>query len=135
MKATIDASVIVKWFIPDREDHHDKALALLTSVEKEHTSLMQPLHWQAETIAVLTRLRPEMANKAIVFLDALEFPVVDTIDVYQKASLLSQTLDHHLFDTLYHAVAIIANTTLITDDRKYYNKAKAQGNIQLLSAV
>ncbi|MEE9354896.1 MAG: type II toxin-antitoxin system VapC family toxin [Methylococcaceae bacterium] len=133
MKVTINASVIVKWFIPDNENHTDSALALFKKVEEGTLTVVQPLHWQAEVIAVLTRLRPEIVDKSIVLLDALELPVIDNIQVYQQASQLSQVLNHHLFDTLYHAVAIAANGNFMTDDRKYYNKAKGTGNIELLA--
>lgn len=135
MKVTIDASVIIKWFIPDNEDHTDKALTLFKQVEKADITIIQPLHWQAETVAVLTRLRPEITDKAIILLDALELPVLDNMEVYQQASQLGKDLNHHLFDTLYHAVALLSDAVFMTDDRKYYSKAQTKGNIQLLSAV
>lgn len=45
---------------------------------------------------------------------------------------LSRRLGHHLFDTLYHAVAFEENTTLVTADERYYNKASVLGSIMLL---
>lgn len=51
---------------------------------------------------------------------------------YQRAIELSSRLNHHLFDTLYHAVALEENATLITADRRYYDKAKVLGGIILL---
>ncbi len=42
-------------------------------------------------------------------------------------------LEHHLFDTLYHAVALNEpDAMLITADVRYYNKAKGIGRIALL---
>jgi hypothetical protein len=42
-------------------------------------------------------------------------------------------LNHHLFDTLYHAVGLQApNATLITADERYYRKAEPLGHIVLL---
>jgi predicted nucleic acid-binding protein len=46
-----------------------------------------------------------------------------------KAGLLSQRYDHHLFDTLYHAVALEKDTLLMTADDRYWNKAKPEGHI------
>ena len=128
----IDASVAVKWFLSDDEGYREEALTLFKQIGVGDVKVVQPIHWQAEVIAVLTRVRPEIASEAIILLDALEFPVMDNLDVYQLASQLSQALNHHLFDTLYHAVAILAKASFVTDDRKYYGKARSRGNIQLL---
>jgi len=47
---------------------------------------------------------------------------------------LSIRLGHHLFDTLYHAVAFRSpDTTLLTADRRYFDKARDEGRIVLLS--
>jgi predicted nucleic acid-binding protein len=42
-------------------------------------------------------------------------------------------LDHHLFDTLYHAVALEQGATLITADEAYFAKAKDLGSITRLA--
>ena len=42
-------------------------------------------------------------------------------------------LDHHLFDTLYHAVALEEGATLVTADAAYFAKAKNLGGIELLA--
>jgi len=40
---------------------------------------------------------------------------------------------HHLFDTLYHAVALEEGATLVTADAAYFAKAKDLGGIELLA--
>lgn len=41
---------------------------------------------------------------------------------------------HHLFDTLYHAVALhTPNAVLITADARYHAKARLEGQISLLA--
>jgi len=40
---------------------------------------------------------------------------------------------HHLFDTLYHALAIYLNAVFVTADELYYRKTETLGYIQLLS--
>jgi predicted nucleic acid-binding protein len=42
-------------------------------------------------------------------------------------------LRQHLFDTLYHAVALETGATLVTADERYYETARGEGNITLLS--
>ena len=51
---------------------------------------------------------------------------------YQRAISLALKLDHHLFDTLYHAIALEEKATLVTADRRYYGKAKRMGSIFML---
>ena len=63
-------------------------------------------------------------------LHALEFSVITDIEVYHKACDLSASLKQHLFDTLYHAVALTEFATmLITADEQYYRKAHKAGRI------
>ena len=130
----IDANIFIKWFV-DGEEHTDKAMKLHRQLSNGELSLIQPLHWKIEVIAVISRIRPEATERVIIVLDALELPVMDDTDVYLKASELSQQLNHHLFDTLYHAVALLSGGIFITDDRKYYRKAQSLGAIKLLSDV
>ena len=51
----------------------------------------------------------------------------------RRAAELSIALDHHLFDTLYHAVALEEGATLVTADATYFGKAKNLGSIELLA--
>jgi predicted nucleic acid-binding protein len=52
------------------------------------------------------------------------------LDVYLKACDLSNSLKQHLFDTLYHAVALTEpDTIFVTADDRYYRKAASAGKI------
>lgn len=135
MIAVIDASVIVKWFFPDpvREPDSDHALAVLEAVRKGNVEPLQPPHWLAEVAAVIARLEPEIAEQAIDLLDTMEFRVIDDAVIYQRAAVLAAELNQHLFDTLYHAVALEHDATLISADRRYFNKAGHLGRIAYLS--
>jgi predicted nucleic acid-binding protein len=53
--------------------------------------------------------------------------------VLHRATRQAAALNHHLFDTLYHAVAIEHRAVLVTSDVRYYAKAKDIGSIRLLS--
>ena len=53
--------------------------------------------------------------------------------MYQRAIELACQHNHHLFDTLYHAAALEESATLITADRRYYDKARREGQIILLA--
>lgn len=96
--------------------------------------LIQPPHWLAEVAAVVARLSPATAAEDLRDLHELGIIVVQSSEVYTTACELSISLDHHLFDTLYHAVALSpADATLVTADDRYYRKAHARGQITRLA--
>ena len=120
----IDASVAVKWFIPDAtiETDVDRALQLLARAQRDEARFLQPPHWVSEVAAVLVRLAPKTVGSSVEALMALAFvKTANDVGHYQRAISLAMKLDHHLFDTLYHAIALEENATLITADRKYYD--------------
>ncbi len=136
MKLVVDASVTVKWFLPDssREPDADRAAELLRAIGDGRVELLQPPHWLAEVTAVIARLRPELAAAAIDLLDAMELATAADAGLYKRASRLAQQLDQHLFDTLYHAVALENDALLVTADDRYLRKAVRLGNIVALDA-
>lgn len=120
MKVVIDTSVVVKWLIPSSEElYTDQALELLEAIRTSRVTALQPPHWLAESAAVIARLDSATAPRAVDLLAAMQLPVIDELEVYQRAVTLATRLRHHLFDTLYHAVALEHDATLITaEDRK-----------------
>ncbi len=136
MRVVVDASVAVKWLLPARldEPQQDQALQLLDAVRNDQVQLIQPPHWLAEVGAVLARLEPALASEALTLFQLLETARADTPEVYATAIDLAVTLDHHLFDTLYHAVALNGlAATLVTADLRYYRKARHLGAICTLA--
>ena len=82
---------------------------------------------------MLACLKPREAQGDLADLLELEFHIHDTPVVYQCACDLAVELGHHLFDTLYHAVALsLPDSELVTADEAYFRKAKALGGIRLL---
>ena len=136
MKLVVDASVVVKWFLPDasREPDADRAAALLRAIGEGRVDLLQPSHWLAEVAAVIARLRPKIAAEAIDLLDSMELATAADAELYKRASRLAQELDQHLFDTLYHALALENDALLVTSDDRYLRKAGRLGNIVALDA-
>lgn len=131
-----DASVALKWFlhVGDSESDSDRALALLAGVDHESVQLVQPAHFIAEVAAVLARAKPDDAEDDLLDLLNVEYSTVETPETYATALEISIRHQHHLFDTLYHAVALhVPGANLITADRRYYDKARGEGRIILLS--
>jgi predicted nucleic acid-binding protein len=134
----VDASVVVKWVFPHRdgEAHVGQALAVLEHIRQGRVSVLQPPHWLAEVAAVVSRLEPRRALEVINLLHAMEFPVSDGVEVYQRACELAVALRQHVFDTLYHAVALSRlDGVLLTEDEQYYHRAVRAGRVTLLSEL
>lgn len=111
----------------------DQAVSVLRQVQSGQVTLVQSVHWLPEVVAVITRIRPEIADQAIDYLSAMEVKVQQDADILKTAACLSQQFSHHLFDTLYHALAIHLNAVFVTADELYYRKTGTVGCIQLLS--
>jgi predicted nucleic acid-binding protein len=136
MRWVVDASVALKWFATKNEDeeHIEEALELLRAIQEGKIDVIQPAHWKAEVLGVLARRRPEEVGVIVGVLDAMQLPVLDSLSVYQRAALLSVKHKHHLFGTLYHAVALETGGEFITADKKYVSKAAGEGALMLLGA-
>ena len=135
MRVVVDASVAAKWILRQRDGEADvdQALALLRAIQDGSVEVVQPVHWLAEVAAVSARLAPRFTREAIELLTAAELPIHDDPDVYLRACELAVDLDAHVFDTLYHAVALlVAGAELVTADDRYYGKAAALGRIRRL---
>ena len=132
---TVDASVVVKWFLPERgEASTDRAMDLLAGIRRGEIRVVQPPHWIAEVTAVLARLSPGTAPRDAADLVDLGFVILDLPAVYIGACRIAVLLDAHVFDTLYHAVAVETDgCILVTADDRYYRKARGLGSIALLS--
>ncbi len=135
MIVVLDASVILKWLLEDpaREPDTEKAFALVESVVSGRLEILQPVHWLAEMAAVAARLAPQTAVGDVEMLAAFEFPTFDSPTVNRRATSLAIETKHHLFDTLYHAVALEQeDALLVTADERYYGKAEGYGTIRSL---
>lgn len=136
MNVVVDASVALKWFFRSHgnEPDQDVALDLLGRVASEQVTLIQPPHFVAEVGAVLAREAPATAETTLGELLDIEMRFVETEAIYARAVELSIRLRQHLFDTLYHAVALDdGQALLVTADERYWRKAHALGNIVRLT--
>lgn len=138
MICVVDASVAVKWFAEGdwalREDDIEPALEILKASTRGTLDFYQPPHFLAEVAAVVTRLKPDQAQQYIDNLAQLNITWAAPTVAYAKAIELARQLDHHLFDTLYHAVALsIPGAVLVTADRRYFVKAQQLGQIAWLA--
>ena len=135
MICVVDASVAVKWFAEGdwalREGDIEPALEILKASTRGTMDFYQPPHFLAEVAA---RLNPDRAQQYIDNLAQLNITWAAPTVAYARAIELARQLDHHLFDTLYHAVALsVPGAVLVTADRRYFAKAQHLGQIAWLA--
>ena len=131
VRYVVDASVAIKWFFQtDDEDNLEPAITLLHANRDGEVFFYQPPHFMAEVAAVLARKKPNDAQEDLNDLLNFDLQWVENSRVYATACDLAIRLNHHLFDTLYHAVALhTPKARLITADRRYFDKARSIGQI------
>jgi predicted nucleic acid-binding protein len=135
LRIVIDASVAIKWVIRDAllEPDADKALDILRGIRARTIEVFEPPIWVAEILAVIARARPQRIALTFGILSTLAFKETVRQSCYRRAAHIAVQYDHHLFDTLYHAVALEEGATLVTADEVYFAKATGLGNIQRLA--
>jgi predicted nucleic acid-binding protein len=127
----VDASVAVKWVAPEptAEGNLDEALAVLGAIRRREVAFVQPAHWLFEVAAVLVRARPRFVDESLKLLAFIRVSLADDAAILRRALRLAEELDHHLFDTLYHAVALERQGVLVTADGRYARKSAHLGRI------
>jgi predicted nucleic acid-binding protein len=135
MTLVVDASVVLKWLLRDQANERDteRATELMQSILDGSESVLQPVHWLLEVAAVLARLSPRTAERDLALLQALELPIDESPEVLSRACGLAIETEQHLFDTLYHAVALQRpDALLVTADEKYLAAGAPLGQVTRL---
>jgi predicted nucleic acid-binding protein len=128
----VDASVVLKWLLndPEREPETEQATELMRRIAVGRETVVQPLHWLVEVGAVLARISPKTTVEDLTLLQALELPTDDDPLILRRACRLAIDLQQHVFDTLYHAVALETPAAiLVTADEKYLRASSKIGRI------
>jgi predicted nucleic acid-binding protein len=135
VRVVLDASVAIKWVIRDPrvEPNLDNAIAILRAIRARTIEAVEPPHWTAEILAVIARARPRRVAFLLGMLATLPFHEAKDFNCYRRAADMAMRLSHHLFDTLYHAVALEEGAMLVTADDAYLMKAKSLGGIVSLA--
>jgi predicted nucleic acid-binding protein len=125
-KLVIDASVAVKWVVP--EANSEAATRLLT----DGAILAAPSHWLAEigtTLWAMASVRKIMtrdqAEQRIQWVGELVVQETPVRTLLSTASAIAFDLGLTVYDTLYLALAEKVQIPLVTADRKLFKQAKA----------
>jgi predicted nucleic acid-binding protein len=121
----VDASVAIKWFIP--EVHSEHAIELLDRQKNGETNLHAPDLIFSETGNILWKkiLKGElMENDATLICDEIR-KVPKTIyngkDLAKAALTLAIKTKRTVYDCMYLGLAVFLDCSLITADRRLYN--------------
>ena len=122
MKLTVDASVVVKWFVPE-------------SLSKEARLLLaDPLDLYAPDILlaefaniIWKKVRRGEVPDARPYMDELqglsEIVALHAVhELIARAALVANEIDHPVYDCLYLACAEATESILVTADRRLANK-------------
>ena len=133
-RMVLDLSVCSKWFFGRKKKTRDQkiALDLFQKARKKQITLIEPAIWKPEIVAKMSQKSPIRIDSLLTRFFALEARIDNSDESLRRAAELSIELNHDLFDTLYHAVALNHSVDLITANTAYYSKARSVGNIVLL---
>ena len=125
----VDASVAVKWHVPD-EAAADRAVALLEQFDRAEVALLAPYHIRyevASAVATATlgrqpRLSREQGEAATA--EFLAVPIQTYLDarLIPAAFALVHEFGCACYDALYLALAVRLGVPFVTADRKLYER-------------
>jgi predicted nucleic acid-binding protein len=130
----VDASVALKWFLRDREDHIEQAQLLKSLFLDRKIFLLVPAHFYAEFLNIYFRKNFGDALTALSHLKSFNIPFAQiSLEVASVAGILMKKhLKISFYDACYHALAIHKEGTFVTADEQYYKAVKKEGHIVLL---
>ena len=123
MKLVVDASIAMKWLVP--EALHEEAVALLDV----GSAFLAPDLLVAEVGNALWKkvqrgeITPLTAERALLAVSS-GFPVLHrSTTLASRALQIALQLRHPIYDCLYLACAEVAEAVLITEDRRFHAAA------------
>lgn len=138
----IDASVASKWFLPPaQETLVAEATALFKRFERGEIEFAAPdLFWTELTniswMAVRRkRWTPGSAETALMGIRHHGFRIVPCKSLMRKAFEIAVRYDRSVYDSMYVALAVQANTELITADEKLVNALARDLPVRWLGAL
>jgi predicted nucleic acid-binding protein len=125
IRVVIDASVAVKWFLP--EEHSEDARSLLRS---EHQLLAPELIYIEVGGVLRKRLRAgeiqdATALNVLVMLQALRLDIHTMRPLIEAAWRVSTACQISFYNSVYLALAVARDAQVVTADRRLYNSVRA----------
>jgi len=133
-RAVVDASVIVKWFVPEKDS--EKARRLLEKYSAGKLEIITPTLAIYETLNSL-RFHPHYKLSSNELLDALktlvelQITIEPSTKAWSKSIQLSLKHEITIYDAIYAATAHDVDAYLITADKKLTEKLSTVQNIKI----
>lgn len=131
----IDASVVIKWFIEEKDS--TKAVLLKEKHINGKTILIAPdlLIYEVANVLLFSKIFGLLETKrCLQDLYELEIDLINpSIDLILSAAELAFTKQISIYDASYLALAKELDIKLITADKKLYTSANEPRHIELLS--
>ena len=128
-RAVLDASVVLKWYLPD-EDHGQPALDLLNSYLSDDLEIIVPSLLEYEIINSLVVAQKRGRIKEEVILSAIEgflnlgIKTVRVAGLYPRVLHFYRMYSRSTYDASYLALAEAEQIHFITADETLYNGVK-----------
>ena len=126
-RIVVDASVVLKWYLPD-EEYGNIAIEILDKYVSYEVELLAPSLLEYEVLNGLLiarkrgRIPDEMMFTAIEGLLSLEIQQKDISFFYPEVIRFSESYDLSAYDASYLAVANKEDSLSVTADKNLYNK-------------
>ncbi len=138
----VDASVAVKWFLPESgEPLADQAAALLDMYDRKEIQFVVPdlfyveiasAIWKAVRVGRISRV---FGDQALVLLTEREFSTVPSLKLLDGAFQIAADFGRTVYDSLYVALAVQTESQLVTADERLANALAARFPVKWLGAV
>ena len=137
----LDASVAVKWFLLSEEPWKIQALGLLDRYRAEEFEVVVPDLFWAEFGNVLLkatrqgRCTATEAEESLGRMKALGIPTVPSAALLERAFIIANQYGRSFYDSLYVALAVSLEATLITADERLANAVAAYLPVKWLGEI
>jgi len=132
-----DSNVFMKLLYEEHDSNEAKVF--FKTCAQTDTKLIVPELFKYE-IAEVTRYYQGSLNKTLQLFKTMEKALLTVVSPTTDMWLLAEEITQKghrqsgypsIYDSIYHAIAIINKATFLTSDKKHYAKSKDFGNIQL----
>ena len=137
-KFVIDVSVFMKLFLEEQDS--EQAVAFFVQANDNNATLLIPPLFQSEFLSIV---KNQHLSFELVYDLLGEYLATSMTQIDYSQAMLQKALEiskhghsksgfPSVYDSIYHALAILHNCDFITADKKHYAKTKSLGNIKLL---
>jgi len=122
----LDASVVVKWFVPEIYEAEAKSLLNPANQFSAPDLLFAEI---ANVMSMKVRrgdMAEEKAQRLVTDLHSIPIATVPCRELARETCMLAMATGRSAYDAMYLALAIMLDTRLITDDQRLANAIRAR---------